>query len=792
MMPPDDLGELNAPDEAEQPQADVPVDAAEEEEEPDVQEHNGLPVDIEAALIQCDDYYTKEEASTRQVMIAFWKKLENYFDGLQRIYFDYQANSGIGDWSRIDITQGDPSLYDKIINIFRAHGESLIAALSIKLPTTVFYPDDADISEDIDTAKAATKIAGLIQKHNEGILVFMKALYILYNQGVVAAYIYNREDAGYGTIDVPDYGEDVKITTLSYDCPMCQSQLHEEQLKGDEQPQGNPESMFCPQCQADVAPNVTPTEEFLPNLLGYKKEAKSRTIIDVFGPMYAHMPFYSRKQATMPYIALKFEQHITILQSTYPKFRDFIGTASNNTGADTEYERWARAYSQASDIYTNNLVTTTCRWLRPWAFECIDDAALRDKLKALYPKGCYFVRIGGKIAEAREESLDDHWQITHHPLSNYLHADPMGKPLAPVQDLRNEALDLAIETFEHSIPETFADAEVLDFVKYQQEEAKPGMVYPVKSKMGRSIGDAFHSVKTATLSDEIDVFMRRVDTDGQFVVGSFPSIYGGPNQTGSKTASEYAQSRAQALQRLNITWTMLKHWWANTTFAAVNLYIADMMEDEKIVSRSAQSSTGFVNEWIRQASLTGKIGRVEPDADEELPTSFSQVKQTLLDLITLNSDAINEGLFHPQNTKIIARAIGLPDVYIPGQDARDKEYAVIAELLKSGPLPDGQPTIPVEPFVDDNMVAIQTIKSFLNTSEGLMIKQSNPMGYQNVVARLMAHMQAQQLQTAAEGDTTSGELPTPQRLPQQSRTFNEYLEDFLQCAGSVILPRGRC
>ena len=38
--------------------------------------------------------------------------------------------------------------------------------------------------------------------------------------------------------------------------------------------------------------------------------------------------------------------------------------------------------------------------------------------------------------------------------------------------------------------------------------------------------------------------------DGQFVLGDFPSIYGGPAQSGSKTAREYLESRAVALQRL--------------------------------------------------------------------------------------------------------------------------------------------------------------------------------------------------------------------------------------------------
>ena len=184
-------------------------------------------------------------------------------------------------------------------------------------------------------------------------------------------------------------------------------------------------------------------------------------------------------------------------------------------------------------------------------------------------------------------------------------ADPIGKPIAPVQELRNQANDLGIETFEHSIPETFADSEVLDFDKYQNSTAEPGSVYPVKAPMGRSVSDSFHSLKTATLTDEIDSFVSRLDADGQFVLGDFPSIYGGPAQSGSKTAREYLESRAVALQRLGLTWTMLKFWWAKVMATSVTLFIKELKEDEKYSVPSSVGSTDYVNVWIRQHELTG-------------------------------------------------------------------------------------------------------------------------------------------------------------------------------------------
>jgi hypothetical protein len=754
----------------------------EEQSQPETQERgpSGYPPEVEAALIALDDFFAKEDEGMRNNMLSFWKKLENYFGGIQRIFWDFDAE----EWRGIDLDNLDPSMYDKIINIYRAHGEAIIAALSIKLPNVNFLPDDADEVDDINTANAYSKISELISRHNNGILIFIKALFILFNQGVCAAYIYNRKKNDYGTVDVPEYGDDVSVVTHTLTCPVCQGYIREFQDKkpasatqGAQPPQPGinpeappntpagapPQSMNtpgtfqqppnappppmpemggmqpplpgmeempqlepCPNCGAEVEPEDNTVDETFPQIVGYTKEAKSRTIIDVFGPMYAHMPFYARHQEHMPYIRLRFEQHFSLIKAMYENLRDKVvgGTDSQN------FDREVRAWNNLDDAYSTNLVTTTCAWYRPWAYEVLDLESVK-KLKEYFPDGVYFVKFKNNIAEARNEKLDEHWEVTYNPFSNFIHADPMGKPLAPLQEIRNEITDLALDTFEHSIPETFVDTGVLDFDAYQKSQARPGMKYPVKMPMGRGLADAFYTDKPAMMSDEMKEFRKAVDLDAQFVTGSFPSIYGGPATGGSKTAKEYSESRAMALQRLNTTWSMLKHWWANIMSKAIPLYIDALVDDEKFVKK--EGYTGFTNVWIRQAELSGKVGRVEPEANEELPSSFAQYKGILMELITLNNDAINQAVFNPQNTQNVARVLGWPEFYIPGQDDRDKQYGEISEILQ------GMEVTP-EIGVDDDMVHLQTTRSWAVSPTGIATKKSNPEGYMKVVAHGKAHM----------------------------------------------------
>lgn len=734
-------------DNVEEP-TEEPEPAQEEQQEEEELGDSGIPKDIETDLLVCYDYYNREDRATREIMVAFWRKLENYFNGIQRIFWDYS----ISDWRRVPLDNKedggnliDPTLYDKIINIYRAHGESLIAALSIKLPNVIFYPDDADVSEDIDTAKAYSKIGDLITKHNDGILLFMKALFILFNQGVVASYIYNRESTEYGTVKVPTYGPDSHHATHTLVCPICNEVI--DQFETRDNVPVPPVQEQC-QCGNIVEPIDNVTEELIPTITGYTDEPKSRTIIDVFGPLYAQMALYARAQKDLPYIFLKFEQHNAMLRDFYSDaIKDKIRISG---GASNTYDRWARSFNAIQYSELQNQSTVACCWLRPWAFQCLgnDDKVLA--LKTLYPDGVYFEVINDSLlARARAEQLDEHWEITHNPLSNYLHADPMGKPLAPIQEIITEINDLTLETFEHSIPETFADPLVLDFKKYKNSQAKPGMVTPAKPPAGKGLADGFHTLKTATLSDDMDRYDSNMTQKGQFVSGSLPSIWGGANQTGSKTASEYSESRAMAMQRLNITWVMLKTWWAKTMGKGVTVFANSMIADEKIVQKSAESDTGFVNIWIRQIEMGGSVGSVEPDADETLPMTAEALKGVLMELIPLNNQDINAALFNPMNTGLIARALGAPDLYIPGKDQRDKQYSEFADILKGLP-------VEVDLDVDDHAIHIQTCKSWLASSSGLTIKKINLQGYMMIINHLKQHIMALQMNTTAPNTTPPG------------------------------------
>ena len=120
---------------------------------------------------------------------------------------------------------------------------------------------------------------------------------------------------------------------------------------------------------------------------------------------------------------------------------------------------------------------------------------------------------------------------------------------------------------------------------------------------GRALGDAFTTLKTATFPKEAEEFKRSLDSDGQFVSGDFPSIFGGAANSGSKTLGEYQASQGRALQRLSIVWKLFSYFWADTIEKAVRVFVNDLKktkQDEKFVSTELEKFENYDAEKNRE------------------------------------------------------------------------------------------------------------------------------------------------------------------------------------------------
>lgn len=728
-----------------------------------------LPKELQDCLLEIIRKNEEEDQYIVKQQMRLWKKYERFWHGVQYIWWSETQQDWLSPidtrWDNSDVGNREGAegpFYDYVINIYKAHGESIIAALSAQIPAVRFPPDDADNEDDLLTSKVYSKIADLIQRHNQSKMVLLAALLALWNQGIVAAYHAPKSDKAFGNIKIPQYDTVTSCETCGYSAPLDGGDVN------DQQPQNCPN---CPpvddgmgnQIQQPLTQHVVTT--------GYLDRPKSRVLIDIFGPLFIKVPYFARSQKDFGYLHCTIDQPLAFLKDLFPHIANQID--NSHTTADT-YERVARspstfAYAINDQTYMGEL--RRC-WMRPWEIEMLSESFVEEKkaLRKLFPDGIYACFVGDVYAESRNECMDEYWTIGKSGLSTYIHSDPLGQPLVPLQEMTNVTANLSLETIEQGIATVFADPEVLNFEDYSRHELRPGMFAPATPKPGTQLGQSFYEGPKATLSNEVPAFTDKIGQDAQFVVGSFPSIYGGPSEASSRTAAEYNMSRQMALQRLSITWTFLTHWWASLMEKCVKLYVKNVVADERYVVREKNN---YINVWIRQSDLRGKVGEVEPEGAETFPTTTAQKQALLLQLMQLNNDFVNAALFDPENRKIIADALAFPELHIPDEDQRIKQMREIQVMLGGGAANTPPQPVEIEPDVDEDNTHIATARDFLVSETGLDCKVTNPMGYQFIVNHLKEHIMHVQM-TMAPPPQEPGQKGPPQMIqkPKMQPTEN--------------------
>ncbi len=756
--------------------------------------------EIQALLKQVVDHFDKEDVAVRERQIRTWRRLKLMWEGFYQTWYSEVAH----DWRIWDDVEssgddGQQGYYDKPINVFRAYLESIIAALSVTVPPVKCYPDDADNTLDLSTARTGDKIAQLVYRHNNVSLLWLHALFIYCTEGMVACYSYPKEDDKFGTYEKKHHEEDTEEHEYAK-CPECGFTLtdniiaqqdpalaakmaEQEELKEDEfmpyedtETYQNMGSELCPACGAIMMPEVTQESVVVTRLVGITQEPKTRMCLEAYGGLYVKVPVYARKQEECPYLFYMYETHYANAIERYDHLHGKKGLSAkkiaSSLGPRDPYEEWGRLSPQYQGEYPTNVVTVRNCWLRPSSFNVLQDKDEVAKLKKKYPKGCKVVFVGDEFAEACTESLDDCWTLTYNPLSDYLHHDPLGLLLVSIQEITNDLISLTLQTVEHGIGQTFADPGVVDFNAYRQTESIPGGLYEAKPKSGQTLAAAFHDVKTATLSPEVMPFASNIQSLAQLVSGALPSLFGGMTEAGSGTASEYSMSRAQALQRLQNVWKMLTSWWKEIFGKVIPMYIQETQDqgDDRDVQRDTNGN--FINVFLRRAEMEGKIGKVELEANENLPLTWSQQKDIIMQLLQAANPQILEIIGSPENLPIIREAIGLTDFYIPGEDSREKQLDEIKLLLNSEAIPTGDPMMPeapsieVDPLYDVHPIEFGTIQSWANSEAGRQAKVDKPEGYMNVLLHGKMHWMNMQQQAAMapapedDGAQTHGEEDT--------------------------------
>lgn len=681
----------------------------------------------------------------------------------------------------------DMPVYQYVINIYQATGLTVIAALSQKVPKVRFFPHSAKSEVDIATARAASDIAELIEKNNNLRMMAIREAYLLWTQGGFGTYTRFVRDAGQGLEQVPNVEmSTVLLTEDSYNCPQCGYSAPASEVNG--QPAvdafGQEQMLVnCPQCGAEMTDqDFMPGETAqVPVISSYDEVPAGYEKMSVYGFLNIKLPPYAQSQEGCGYVALVEDVDEAAIRAAYFGMHRDINVRSmddfqRSAGEDGDvYEKTGRmrlfdAPSPYGGLRTGMVsyqITYKRVWMRRWYFMGHPDPDMREKLYNMFPDGAFVAFAGDKFLEARSENLDDHWSICTAMPSWGLYGPAIGSTTIPLQKQINDAGNIVAEHLDFgSAPPIFYDAEFLSGEALGKQKMRPATFIPVARARGgqaRSLKELMHQ-PDMKIDTNIFGYGRSLVEMVQVVSGAMPSLFGGQLR-GNETASAYAQSRDQALGKLQLFWAAVKQHHANVMRQGVECFRRNRTGDtEKVILGKSQD---FESKYIRLADLKGSI-IAEAEADEDFPQTWNEIRANLNEMMTTNPDIANAIFNEPANIALMKKYLGSPLIVFSAEANREKQFREIDELLMAEPIgiPDPAAIIPLtgEPIIDpatgqqpvkylptvapevhgdDHLVHIKAIQEWcVDANGGILAKKDNPGGYANVMAHLIAHKEA--------------------------------------------------
>jgi hypothetical protein len=744
-----------------------------------------LPERMQEALRRLVFQFSTESELSRRQEIRRIKQAHQFWRGLQYLWWDERDQNWhlpfeqkILDNSSIE----DLPRYEFVTNIYQAFGLSIISVLSQDVPRVRFFPSSAQAEEDVAAAKAATEVAGLVERNNRiGNLIVDEAFH-LWTGGKVGAYVrFVVDGQRFGFHPETEIGmREVKIGSDVYICPECGQETEagtaasgtalgssmggekQEQIprsapflrqgRADDSAQPSDAGAVCAQCGAMLMEEdfVAAETVTVPAAQTRLRVANGEEVVTIAGGLELKTPPWANDMHEYPYLQWNMEVHQARLRAAYPHAADKIGPPVATSMQ--EYERLARlAQSQGGPLteggdFNINLITFQRTWLRPWAFFALDDKSLRDELLKLFPDGAYVAFAGDAYCESRNENMDDHWRVLHALPGDGSSGRPaLGDVLISVQERFNTLSNLQIETYEYGIPPIYADSEVLDFDSLQNQTAEPGAHYPARAKPGQSLAAGFFQPEPAQVPPDLaEHAANLMGPVAQFLTGAFPALFGGA-MANNDTAAGYSMARDQAMGRIGLVWRRMKFFHADVMLLAVDCFRQNRPNDVEVTLLGAGAA--FESRWIRLADLKGNLFSY-PETDEQYPTLWSQQRAVLMQLLANPDPQIQAVLAHPENMALIKRLIGLEEFVIPDEESRTKQYREIAQMVGEMPVVHRDdatgvelllPSVVPDEFADNHAVELEICMRWFSSDAGQVAKIEAPAGYANVRAHAMFH-----------------------------------------------------
>ena len=188
--------------------------------------NENLPERLQEALRRLVFQFSTESEASRRQEIRRIKQAHQFWRGLQYLWWNERDQNWhlpfeqkLASASSIE----DMPRYEFVTNIYQAFGLSLVSVLSQDVPTVRFFPSSAQAEEDVAAAKAATEVAGLVERNNRIGNLIVEEAFNLWTDGKVGAYVrFVVDGQRFGFHPETDIAaREVRLGDDVYVCPDC-------------------------------------------------------------------------------------------------------------------------------------------------------------------------------------------------------------------------------------------------------------------------------------------------------------------------------------------------------------------------------------------------------------------------------------------------------------------------------------------------------------------------------------------------------------------------------------------
>jgi hypothetical protein len=651
---------------------DEDLDQTPEDPEPQYGPNNeDLPEQIVNALKSVIVEFQGHEKYTRRREVIHSRKLLFYDRGHQHITWSNQGNSffiqsagGMGYNSQGQQVQCPTYMDD--FNIFQAFVNIVESVLTQNPPGVNFQPVDPSVPEDIDKAHSAEDYSHAWDRMN--------------------------------------------------DRPAIQKQIVR---------------MFC---LSGRTVSWTRTEED-GQRFGYDEQGKPKKFqrTTIHGTLETKVPITAKEfDKDFLYCIVYDDPDVKVAKEAYPKIKKKIKAGTAALG-ENNYERTARlgvlngsrSQVQIGDSYTH-LVSRANVFLRPAAFEgelfdqpleepddtldTIKDEeepdeeksdsfsrdrsntpstrrvmTIREKLQQMFPHGCRSVWVGDTYAQSFAESMDDHVDVRFPYEGEGMFRMAVMDPHIVNQDFFNDTLNGLREGIDTGWPDIWFDSEDEDLDAVRSQRSAPNSVRGFKCRDPKTMAQSIYQTKMFDIPASLETVLQLLMGElPQFQLATPPAVFGASMED-QKTASGYAQARAQAMGRLGVLWGSLQRMFARIRYQAA-LCAANC--DQQTGQMTIPAPTGGQPIRVDMDRLRkGNFG-CYPDEDSSFPESTQQKRATVDKLIAASATnpAIAQLVNNPDNIATFKRYEGLDELVFLPAEARDKQLAEIEILISQEPI----------------------------------------------------------------------------------------------------------